>query len=39
MIGRGLTPDVVVRYLLEANGLVPDVDVTFNYVGGAAYLV
>lgn len=38
MIGRGLTPDVVVRYLLEANGLVPDVDVTFNYVGGAADL-
>ena len=30
--GRGLTPDVTVRELLNAYGLTPDKDVTFNYV-------
>ena len=30
--GRGLTPDVTVRELLNAYGLSPDRDVTFNYV-------
>ncbi len=34
MLGRGLTPDIVTRFLLEKNGLVADVDVTFNYVNG-----
>lgn len=38
MIGRGLTPDIVTRYLLKANGLEPDVDVTFNYVNGSTDL-
>ena len=30
--GRGLTPDVTVRELLNAYGLTPDKDVIFNYV-------
>ena len=30
--GRGLTPDITVRALLNAYGLIPDKDVTFNYV-------
>lgn len=30
--GRGLTPDITVRALLTAYGLIPDKDVTFNYV-------
>lgn len=30
--GRGLTPDITVRTLLNAYGLIPDKDVTFNYV-------
>ncbi len=38
MIGRGLTPDIVTRHLLKANGLEPDVDVMFDYVDGAANL-
>ncbi len=38
MIGRGLTPDIVTRHLLKANGLEPDVDVTFEYVDGATNL-
>lgn len=38
MIGRGLTPDVVLRFLLKENGLEPDVDVTFNYVNGGTEL-
>ncbi len=32
MLGRGLTPDIVFRYLLQANGLDPEKDVTLNYV-------
>ena len=32
MLGRGLTPDIVTRYLLEANGLDPVKDVSLNYV-------
>ncbi len=35
MIGRGLTPDVITRNIMTANGLVPDEDVTFNYLDGA----
>jgi|LGOV01.1.fsa_nt_gb NitT/TauT family transport system substrate-binding protein len=38
IIGRGLTPDIVTRYLLKANGLEPDKDVKFNYVNGASEL-
>ncbi len=38
MIGRGLTPDIVTRHILKANGLEPDVDVTFDYVDGATNL-
>ncbi len=38
MIGRGLTPDVITRHLLKANGLEPDVDVMFDYVDGATNL-
>ena len=32
MLGRGLAPDIVLRYLLESNGLDPDSDVTLDYV-------
>ena len=32
MLGRGLTPDIVFRYLLQANGLDPETDVDLNYV-------
>ncbi|QUH24795.1 ABC transporter substrate-binding protein [Serpentinicella alkaliphila] len=37
-MGRGLTPDVVLRYLLTSNGLDPEKDVTLTYVGEAAEL-
>lgn len=37
-IGRGLTPDVTLRYLLEANGLDPEKDVTITYLSGATEL-
>jgi len=37
-IGRGLTPDVTLRYLLTENGLDPDTDVTITYVSGATEL-
>ncbi len=37
-IGQNLTPDAVTRYILEANGLVPDEDVKFEYFGGAPEL-
>jgi len=37
-IGRGLTPDVALRYLLEANGIDPDTDVTITYLSGATEL-
>lgn len=32
MLGRGMTPDIVMRYLLKANGLDPEKDVILNYV-------
>lgn len=35
MIGKGLTPDIIFRYLLNKNGLNPDTDLTINYMGGA----
>lgn len=37
-IGRGLTPDIVFRYLLEQNGIDPEIDVSFNYMAGATEL-
>lgn len=38
MIGRGLSPDIIFRHLLEENGLEPDVDVTITYASGATEL-
>ena len=37
-MGRGLTPDIVLRYLLSSNGLDPDKDVTLTYMGEATEL-
>ncbi len=37
-IGRGLTPDVMLRYLLENKGINPDEDVTITYLSGATEL-
>ena len=36
--GRGLTPDLVFRYLLAQNGLHPDRDVTLRYLGSGTEL-
>ncbi|MBT9138955.1 MAG: hypothetical protein DDT31_01535 [Syntrophomonadaceae bacterium] len=36
--GRGLTPDIVFRYLLTQNGLNPDRDVTLKYLGSGTEL-
>jgi len=36
--GRGLTPDIVFRYLLAQNGLNPDKDVTLRYLGSGTEL-
>jgi len=36
--GRGLTPDIVFRYLLTQNGLNPDRDVTLRYLGSGTEL-
>ncbi|WP_432407480.1 ABC transporter substrate-binding protein [Wukongibacter sp. M2B1] len=33
-IGRGLTPDILLRYLLTKNGLDPEKDVTIKYLAG-----
>jgi NitT/TauT family transport system substrate-binding protein len=32
-MGRGLTPDIVLRYILSGNGIDPEKDVTLTYVG------
>lgn len=32
--GRGLTPDVLLQYLLKENGVDPDVDVDITYLAG-----
>ena len=37
-LGRGLTPDIVLRYLLSSNGIDPEKDVTLTYMGEAAEL-
>lgn len=36
--GRGLTPDLVFRYLLTQNGLNPDRDITLRYLGSGTEL-
>lgn len=38
MLGRGLTPDIITRFLMKENGIVPDEDIKFNYVAGGAAL-
>lgn len=38
MLGRGLTPDIVFRHLLKANGLDPEKDVRLNYVQNTSEL-
>lgn len=38
MLGRGLTPDIITRFLMTENGIVPDEDIKFNYVAGGAAL-
>lgn len=35
-MGRGLTPDIIFRYLLESNGIDPETDVTLTYMGETA---
>lgn len=37
-IGKGLTPDIVFRYLLSKNGLNPDQDITLTYLNAATEL-
>ncbi len=37
-LGRGLTPDIVLRYLLSQNGLTPDKDVAIRYVNSTTEL-
>lgn len=36
LMGRGLTPDAVLRYLLISEGLDPEKDVTLEYLSGTA---
>lgn len=38
MLGRGLTPDILARYLFKEYGLDPDVDLDLRYVNAAAEL-
>ncbi|SCY75794.1 ABC transporter substrate-binding protein [Alkaliphilus peptidifermentans] len=37
-LGRGLTPDIVLRYILSSNGIDPDNDVTLTYMADATEL-
>ncbi len=37
-LGRGLTPDIVLRYLLSKNGLIPEKDVTIRYANSTTEL-
>ncbi|GAA0181862.1 ABC transporter substrate-binding protein [Clostridium sediminicola] len=37
-IGKGLTPDILFRHLLEANGIDPDNDVKLTYLSGGSEL-
>lgn len=36
--GKGLTPDLILRYVLSKNGLVPDEDIKINYLNAASDL-
>ncbi|MFA5577143.1 MAG: MqnA/MqnD/SBP family protein [Tissierellaceae bacterium] len=36
--GKGLTPDLVLRYVLSKNGIDPDKDVNINYLNAASEL-
>lgn len=36
--GKGLTPDLVLRFVLEENGIIPDEDVQITYVNAASDL-
>ncbi len=38
MLGRGLTPDIVLRHLMAQNGLDPDKDMSLHYVGASSEL-
>ncbi len=38
MIGRGLTPDAMMRYILTENGIDPETDLTLNYFSGSSEL-
>lgn len=37
-IGKGLTPDLMLRHILNMRGIVPDEDVEINYLNGATEL-
>lgn len=37
-IGKGLTPDIVLRYVLSENSIDPDNDLTITYLNGATEL-
>jgi len=37
-VGRGLTPDALLRYILTNNGLTPDEDVNIEYYNGSSEL-
>ncbi|MDD7795836.1 ABC transporter substrate-binding protein [Clostridium sp. 'White wine YQ'] len=37
-IGKGLTPDIVLRYILKEKGINADSDVKFNYLNGSTEL-
>ncbi|MDC7222592.1 MAG: ABC transporter substrate-binding protein [Spirochaetales bacterium] len=38
MLGRGLTPDIVLRHLMEEKGLDPEADLTLHYVSASSEL-
>jgi len=38
MLGRGLSPDIVLRHLMVKNGLDPEKDMTLHYVGASSEL-
>lgn len=38
LIGRGLTPDAMLRHILKENGIDPDTDVTLEYFSGSSEL-
>ncbi len=37
-IGQGMTPDILLRYLMKENGVNPDEDVTIKYMAGSTEL-